>query len=106
MHCSSQGIVVDIDRFGVVCATRRVTVLSGGEERFDGFVAENDEGGHRPETAGERLVAAGMGDAANDVLAAKLLQVVGSVARTVARVAVIAEGVDPSGDIGGGEAVG
>jgi hypothetical protein len=97
---------VDVDRFGVVCAASRVTVLSGGEERFDGFVAENDEGGHRPETAGARLVAPDMADAANDVLAAKLLQVVGGVTRTVARVAVIAEGVDPSGDIGGSEAVG
>jgi hypothetical protein len=40
-----------------------------GEERFDGFVAEKDEGGDRSETAGERFVAAGVADAANDVLA-------------------------------------
>jgi hypothetical protein len=63
---------VEIDRRGVVGAVSGVPGLSAGEERFDGLVAENDEGGHRPETAGERLVVAGVGDAANDVLAAKL----------------------------------
>jgi hypothetical protein len=57
-----------------------VTGLSGGEERFDGFVAQNDRSGRRPETAGERLVAASVADAANDVLAVKLLEIVGGVA--------------------------
>ena len=76
MEGSSQGIVVEIDGLGVVGATSGVTGLSGGEERFDGFVAQNDERGHRSETAGERLVAAGMADAANDVLAAKLFGIV------------------------------
>jgi hypothetical protein len=48
----------------------------GGEERFDSFVAENDEGGDRPETVGERFVAAGLADAANDVLTARLFQII------------------------------
>jgi len=77
-----------------------------GEEGFDGFVAEHDEGGHRPETARERFVAAGVADAANDVLAAKLFQIITSVARAVLWVAVITEGAHPSGEIGGSEAVG
>ena len=106
MKGSSWGIVVEIDRLGVVGAASGVTGLSGGEERFDGFVAQNDERGHRSETAGEGLVAAGVADAGNDVLAAKFFQIISGVAGTVARVAVIGEGADPSGDIGGGEAVG
>jgi hypothetical protein len=69
---------VGVDRFGVVRTARRVKGLCCGEERFDRVVAENDERGHRPETAGERLVAAGTADAANDVLAAKLFQIIRS----------------------------
>jgi hypothetical protein len=97
---------VEIDGLGVVRAASGVRGLSGGEERFDDSVAQNDERGHRSETAGERLVAAGMADAANDVLAAKFFHIISGVAGTLARVAVIGEGADPSGDIGGGEAVG
>ena len=33
--------------------------LCGGEEGFEGFIAETDEGGDRPETVGEPLTAAG-----------------------------------------------
>ena len=101
-----QGVVVVIDRFGVVAAASWVKRPGGGEERFDGFVAENDEGGQRPETAGERFVAAGAANAANDVLTAQLFQIISGVARTVSWVAVITEGTHPSGEIGGGEAVG
>src|SRR5215472_8239213 len=39
--------------------------------------------GDRAEAAGERLVAAGVTDATNDVLAAELFEIVGGVARTV-----------------------
>jgi hypothetical protein len=45
--------------------------LGGGEERFDGFVAENEQRGHRPEAAGERFVTAAVPDAADDVLPAE-----------------------------------
>jgi hypothetical protein len=58
LHGNLQRIVVGIDRFGVVRAAGWVEGPGGGEERFDSFVAENDEGGDRPETAGERFVAA------------------------------------------------
>jgi hypothetical protein len=71
---------VGIDRFGV-CAPRggcRGWAAAG----FDGFVPENDQGGHGWETAGERLVAAGVANAANDVLAAKLFQIISGVAGT------------------------
>ena len=52
----------------------RAEWLSGGEHGFDGFVAENEEGSHRPETGQERLVAAGVADPADDVFAAEFLQ--------------------------------
>ena len=59
-----------------------------------------------PEPAGERLVAASVADAANDLFAAKFFQIVSGVARTVTRATVVGERTDASGDIGGGKAVG
>src|SRR6516164_6416598 len=54
------------------CAHRGwVERLSGGKEGFDGFVSEDDQRGHRPEAGRERLVAAGVADAANDLFAAE-----------------------------------
>src|SRR5215469_4133367 len=99
-------MVVAVDRLGVVGAARRMKRLGSGEERFDDLVAQNDERGHRSEAAGERLIAAGMTDAADDVLAAKFFQIISGMAGTVWRVSGIAEGADPSGEIGGAEAVG
>jgi len=61
---------------GLLRAAGWVEGPGGGEERFDSFVAENDEGGDRPETVGERFVAAGLADAANDVLTARLFQII------------------------------
>ena len=90
-HGEFQSIVVSIDGFGIVRAASRAKGLGGGEERFDRFVAQNDERSHRPETTGERFVAARMADAANDVLAAKLFQIVCGAARTVLCTAVVAE---------------
>src|SRR5258705_4182273 len=66
-HGCLDGIVVEIDRFWVVCSALRAEWLSGGEQGFDGFVAENEEGSHRPETGQERLVAAGVGRSAGAV---------------------------------------
>ena len=70
LHGKPEGVVVGVDGFGVEGATGGVKGPGGGEERFDSFVAKNDERGDRAEAAGERLVAATVADAANDVLAA------------------------------------
>jgi hypothetical protein len=51
---------------GVAPAAGWVEGPSGGEEGFDGFVAENDESGDRPETVAERFVASRVTDPAND----------------------------------------
>jgi hypothetical protein len=99
-------MVVGIDRFAVGAAASWVKRPRSGEEGFDGFVGEHDEGGHRPETASERFVAAGVTDAATMCLPRKLFQIISSVARTVLCAAVITEGARPSGEIGGSEAVG
>src|SRR5690349_22015680 len=95
-------MVVGIDRLGVGHAAVWVKRLGGGQQRFDGFVAENDQGGHRPEAAGERFVVAGVADAGNGVLAAKLLQIIGGVARAGLWVAGLGGGAQPRGGIGGG----
>jgi len=50
--------------------------LSGGEQRFNGFVSENDQCGDRPQTCRDGLIAASAGDAADDVFAAQFLQIV------------------------------
>ena len=76
LHCNGYGAVVEIDRFWVVCATGWAERLSSSEEGLDSFVAENDQGCHRPETAREGLVASGVADPAHDVLAAKFFQII------------------------------
>ena len=67
----------------MLCSALRLEWLSGGEQGFDGFVAENEEGSDRPETGQERLVAAGVADPADDVFAAEFLQIISSLAGTV-----------------------
>ena len=102
VHGKPQGVVVGIDGFGVELTSGRVEGLGGGEERFDSFVAENDERGDRAKPAGERFVAASVADAANDLFAAKLFEIVGGVAGTVWCTAL----AHPGRDLGGGEAIG
>src|SRR5438477_2876718 len=50
LHGNSDGMVVGIDRFWVVRAAGWAEWLSGGEKGFDGFVSENEQRGHRPQT--------------------------------------------------------
>src|SRR5215475_4192966 len=79
LHSNGYGVVVEIDRFWVVCSTGWAERLSGSEEGLDSLVAENDQGCHRPETGREGLVASGVANPADDVLAAKFLQIVSGV---------------------------
>jgi hypothetical protein len=73
-HGCLDGIVVEIDRFWGVCAARGAEWLSGREQGFDGFVAQDEERRHRPETGQQRLVAAGVADPADDVFAASFFR--------------------------------
>ena len=83
LHCNSDGMVVGVDRFWVVRAAGWAEWLSGGEQGFDGFVSQNEQRGHRPQTGWQRFVAAGVADAANDLFAAEFLQIVSGVAGAV-----------------------
>src|ERR1700747_3675401 len=50
VHGNSDGMVVGVDRFWVVRAAGWAEWLSGGEKGFDGFVSENEQRRHRPQT--------------------------------------------------------
>src|SRR5258708_33000419 len=78
LHCNSDGMVVGVDRFWVVRAAGWAEWLSGGEKGFDGFVSQNEQRGHRPQTSWPRFVAAGVADAAKDLFAAEFFQIVSS----------------------------
>src|SRR5262249_6090184 len=106
LHCNGYGVVVEIDRFWVVCSTGWAERLSGSEEGLDSLVAENDQGCHRPETGREGLVASGVADPADDVLAAKVLQIVSGVRGAVGYWGLSIRCTARSRNVGGGEAVG
>jgi hypothetical protein len=44
-HGEMEGVVVSVDRFGVVSAACRSELASGREQWFDGFVSQNEERG-------------------------------------------------------------
>ena len=83
LHGASQVQVVTIDGSRVLCSTGWGDFLSGGEDRFDGFVAKHEQGSDRPQTRRKRLIATRLTDPADDLLTAELLQVVGCLAGAV-----------------------
>ena len=83
LHCNSDGMVVGVDRFWVVRAAGWAEWLSGGEKGFDGFVSQNEQRGHRPQTSWQRFVPAGVADAAKDLFAGEFFQIVSGVAGAV-----------------------
>ena len=87
LHRDPHGIVVSVDGSGVVCSAGWSESLSGRQQRFDGFVSENDQRGDRPETGGQRFVAACPADAADDLFAAEFLQIISGATGAVLRLA-------------------
>src|SRR5258708_10973118 len=79
-HGGLDGSVVAIDRFWVVRSAPRAEWLSRSEQGFDGFVAQDEERRHRPETGRQRLVAASVADLADEVLSAEVFQLISGVA--------------------------
>src|SRR5258705_11946253 len=75
-HGDLDGSVVEIDRFWVVRSAPRAEWLSRSEQGFDGFVAQDEERRHRPETGRQRLVAAGVADSADEFPAPEVLQII------------------------------
>src|SRR2546429_7092232 len=68
LHCNSDGMVVGVDRFWVVRAAGWAEWLSGGEKGFDGFVSQNEQRGHRPQTSWQWFVAAGGGGGGGEIV--------------------------------------
>src|SRR5258707_11252981 len=101
-HGDLDGSVVEIDRFWVVRSAPRAEWLSRSEQGFDGFVAQDEERRHRPETGRQRLVAARVADSADDVLAAEVLQIISGVAGGVRFWAFLCAWGKPSPPPGGG----
>src|SRR2546427_1720314 len=101
-HGGLDGRVVAIDRFWVVRSAPRAEWLSRSEQGFDGFVAQDEERRHRPETGRQRLVAASVADSADDVLAAEFLQIISGVAGARLWWAFLWAGGKPSPPPGGG----
>ena len=83
LHGEGYGVVVAVDGFWVVWTAGWAERLSGSKKGFDRLVAQHHQGGHRPQTARQRFVAAGVANPAHDVLAAKLLQIISSLAGAV-----------------------
>jgi hypothetical protein len=79
-------------------------VAGCGEERFDDFVAQDDQSAHGPQTLRRHLLATGGFDLANQVFGAKFLQVVGNVTRAVLPLGLITEGANLRSQGGGREA--
>src|SRR5262249_61808745 len=79
---------------------------SGSEQGFDGFVAKHHEGGHCAKAGRECVVPASAGDPLNDLFAAEFFEIVGSLAGAVRERVLFAEKAHPSGEGGGGEAIG
>ncbi len=76
LHAGPDRFVVCVDRSGIVWAARGSEFLSGGKQRFDGFVSENDQCGDRPQTFRDGLIPASAADAADDLFAAQFLQII------------------------------
>src|SRR5258705_6841630 len=79
-HGDLDGSVVEIDRFWVVRSAPRAEWLGRSEQGVDGFVAQDEERRHRPETGRQRLVAAGVAHSAGDDLSPVVLQNISAVA--------------------------
>jgi hypothetical protein len=106
LHGESHLGVVSVDGSEVVCSAGWSESLSGDQQRFDGFVSENEQRGDRPQAGGQRLVAACLADAPDDLLAAEFLQIIGGMAGPVLQLALFAEGPDPSSQVRSRSAVG
>src|SRR6516165_5370294 len=74
-HGCSELVVVRVEQRRVVGAAPWSEGLDGSEQRFNGLVSENYQGGYRLEAYRPGLIATCRADALHDLLAAELLSV-------------------------------
>ena len=80
--------------------------LSSGQQRFDGLVAEHEQGSDGPQARRNGFVATGRADPLDDLFTAKFLQIVCCLAGAVGGWTLIAARASPGGQCGGGETIG
>jgi hypothetical protein len=81
-------------------------LLGGGEQGFNGFVAENDQRCHGSGPLGNGFVSCGLADTADDLFPAELFQIVGSTTRPVLGFVVLTQPSHLFGQLGSGEPAG
>ena len=106
LHGGSQVLVVAVDGPWILSSAGWRDFLCGGEQWFDGLVAEHEQRGDRSQSGRHRLIAASRADPADDLFAAEFLQIVRCLAGTVGGQTLIAGRANLIGQRGGGEAVG
>src|SRR6201997_4964861 len=106
LHSESQIPVVAVDGSWMLCSTGGGEFLSSGQQRFDGLVAEHEQGSDGPQARRNGFVATGGADPLDDLFTAKFLQVVCCLAGAVGGGALIAERASLGGQCGGGETIG
>jgi len=81
-------------------------LLGSGEQRFNGFVAENDKRCHGSGSLGNGFVSCGIADAANDLFPAELFQIVASTTWPVLGLVLLAQPAHLFSQLGSGEPAG
>ena len=65
-----------VEAVGILWTTAWFESLSRSEQRLNGLISEDNDGGYGAEARGYRLVATSVGDPPNDLLASEFFQVV------------------------------
>ena len=99
LHADPQALAMPIEWGRVLWSVAGNRVRGGREQGFNDLVAEDEQGGERFHTARNGLVAAGAANAAKEVFAAKLLEVVRRVSRPVSAGRRPAQLPDAMGDV-------
>ena len=85
MHADSEGFVVTVQGGGVLRTVRDARVVGRGEDGFDHVVAQHHQCRQDPEAGWHRLIAARHVNAAHELFATKLFQIVRRSPRPIRR---------------------
>ena len=95
LHGESQILVVAVDGSWVLSSMGGGEFLSSGQQRFDGLVAEHEQGSDGPQARRNGFVATGRADPLDDLFTAKFLQIVCCLAGAVGGWTLIAARASP-----------